>query len=250
MKLRYLLLALLTSPVTASITIEGVVSDKHGKPVKECDVFFNKNAWIDEDSVHVMCDPNGFYSAVIEPGHYNSVYVCDEKLYGKSKLEFWGWNLHFTESQTLNAQFDKMEVFSLATWASNGGSNSLFASFRPMSLDRAKQPIFRDITHNEEKITLFDILPTIDVNSIHGFVDGKPIRLLNYSWTYEKVERCGSKQDVGESGCYMPMIVAQFSKPVLSKGMHTLKINVIDSENGDFGQGITHFMTNDEGLGF
>lgn len=38
---------------------------------------------------------------------------CDEELYGKTKLEFWAWNLKLERSQTLNAQFDTMEVYSL-----------------------------------------------------------------------------------------------------------------------------------------
>jgi len=236
----------------ASITITGKVTDKNGQPVSKCDVFFNANAWIDDDSIHVQCDASGNYSAVIEPGLYNSVYVCDEELYGKSKLEFWGWNLTFNESQVLNAQFDTMEVYSLATWASNGGSNSMFASFRPMSLAKAKTPQHKQIQHNGKAIVLFDISPDIDAKSIQGFVDDSPLRLIDYSWTYEKVASCGNVSDKLDTsnGCYMPMIIAQFEKPVLTRGKHTIKIDLRDATTGDFGQGITHFTANAKGLGF
>ena len=181
--------------------------------------FFNEKAWIDDDSVHVTCNSKGEYSATIEPGKYNSLYVCDEDLYGKTKLEFWGWNLSLTKSQQLDAQFDTMEVYSLATWASNGGSNSIFASFRPMSLPKALQDNqYRKVMHNGDEINVFDISPAIDKNSIQGFVDETPLNLVSYSWTYEKVAGCNGlpKGFNASQGCYMPMIIAQFNKPELT----------------------------------
>lgn len=48
----------------------------------------------------------------------------------------------------------------------------------------------------------------------------------------------------------MPMIIAQFKKPKMAAGLHTLKIDITDSDTGDFGQGITHFTSNNKGLGF
>ena len=243
---------LLSFQAKALITIQGQVTDKQGKPISKCDVFFNANAWIDDNSVHVTCDKNGNYKAQIEPGKYNSVYVCDEDKYGKTALEFWGWNLTLDKSQTLDAQFDTMEVYSLATWASNGGSNSLFASFRPMSLTAAKTPTYRNKMVDGENLLLFDITPTLTEDSIKGYVDEHPLTLVNKNWVYEKVASCGDVPSHLDSskGCYMPMLVVQFKKPKLSEGQHTLKIDITDSNTGDFGQGITHFVANEKGLGF
>ncbi len=253
MKIIYVMLwSVLSFNALAAITITGTVTDKQGKPVSKCDVFFNKQEWINDDSTHVTCDENGNYSATIEAGEYNSMYVCDEDLYGKSKLEFWGWNLTLTESQRIDAQFDTMEVYSLATWASNGGSNSLFASFRPMSLAKAKKPQYKQVQQNGKTIAIFDISPAIADNSIVGFIDDKPLELLGYSWAYEKVSSCnGAPKNINtDNGCFMPMIIAQIKKPELSAGQHTLKIDLTDGETGDFGQGITHFTSNSKGLGF
>jgi hypothetical protein len=253
MKLILSLLLLCASALThAAITISGQVTDKQGKPVTKCDVFFNKQAWIDDSSIHVTCNENGYYVAEIEAGHYNSLYICDEDLYGKTKLEFWGWNLTLDKSQTINAQFDTMEVYSLTTWASNGGSNSLFASFRPMSLAKAKKANYKEVTHNGEPIMLFDISPVIDSNSISGFIDDLPLTLMSYSWSYEKVASCGDlpKDMNAPNGCYMPMIIAQFEKPKMAAGKHMLRIDLVDAKNGDFGQGITQFSSNSKGLGF
>lgn len=248
----FVLLSFFVSFANATITITGQVTDKNGLPVKKCDVFFNANAWIDDNSIHVTCDKSGNYSAEIAPGLYNSVYVCDEELYGKTKLEYWGWNLTLDKSQRIDAQFDTMEVYSLATWASNGGSNSIFASFRPMSLTKAKNASYKEIQHNGKNVVLFDISPVINKSSIKGFVDEQPIQLLEFSWAYEKVANCGDLPANlnKDNGCYMPMIIAQFKKPKMDAGQHTLKINLVDAVNGDFGQGITHFTSNVKGLGF
>lgn len=250
MKYLVLITVLLCSFLThASITIQGVVTDVNGLPVSKCDVFFNKEKWISDDSIHVKCDESGRYSAKIEAGLYNSIYVCDEEEYGKTALEFWGWNLNLTESQTIDAAFDTIEVFSLSTWTSNGGSNSIFASFRPM---RLKEVVYRNQEINGITVAVLDITPTITTNSIKGFIDDKVIELLNYNWTYEKVKVCnGFPKDIDISnGCYMPMIIAQFTKPKLAIGQHTLKVKVIDSATKNMGEGITHFVANKSGYGF
>lgn len=248
----FLAAVLLAFSAQGKITVSGVVTDKEGQPVTKCDVFFNQKAWIDDDSVHVTCNAKGEYSAQIEPGLYNSVYVCDEDLYGKSKLEFWGWNLNIQHSQTLDAQFDTMEVYSLATWASNGGSNSIFASFRPMNLWKAKSPVYKMVSHNDKQVAVMDIAPALNADVIKGYIDDNPLELIDYSWALEKVQSCGNTPEGIDTanGCYMPMVIAQFKKPKLTAAQHTMKVDIWDSKTGDFGQGITHFISNEKGLGF
>lgn len=248
----FALVLLMAFSAESKITVSGQVTDKNGNPVNKCDVFFNAQAWIDDDSVHVQCDEQGRYKADIEPGLYNSVYICDEDLYGKSKLEFWGWNLRLNQSQTLNAQFDTMEVYSLSAWASNGGSNSIFASFRPMSLAKAKSPSYKTVEMNDKSLAMIDIAPKLSMEVIKGYIDEQPLELVGYNWSYEKVANCGqtTKGVKASNGCVMPMVIAQFKKPKMAAGLHTLKIDITDSETGDFGQGITHFTSNNKGLGF
>jgi hypothetical protein len=238
-----------SSLVNASITIEGTVSDKHGNPVSKCDVFINSQRWTADHSYHAKCDSEGRYEIEIEESHYNSIYICDEDKYGKTALEFWGWNLDLYESQTIDATFDTLEVYSLATWASNGGSNSLFASFRPMSLN---QPEFRNYLADGRNIAVLDVAPNIGSDSIQGFVDGSQLELLNVNWTLERIDSCGNFPDEIDTanGCYMPMIIAQFRKPVLNEGLHTLKIRLVDSQTEGVGEGITHFNSNRMGFGF
>jgi len=250
MKFLVLISLLLSSFIShASITIQGTVTDANGLPVSKCDVFFNDEKWITDESVHVQCDDKGRYSAKIEKGLYNSIYICDEEKYGKTALEFWGWNLNLTESQTIDAAFDTIEVYSLSTWASNGGSNSIFTSFRPMSLNKAK---YKNQKVNSKVVAILDISPPIVSSSINGFINNQPLNLLNYNWAYEKLNSCkGFPKNIDTSnGCYMPMIIAQFTKPKLNIGQHTLKVKLVDSITGNIGEGITHFVSNKSGYGF
>ena len=250
--MKYLIVAVVvffSSFVNASITIEGTVTDRDGNPVSKCDVFINSQKWTADHDYHVQCDSQGHYEVEVEEGHYNSIYICDEDKYGKTALEFWGWNLDLYESQTINATFDTLEVYSLTTWASNGGSNSVFASFRPMSL---KQPEFRNEIVDEKAIAILDITPNIDSSSILGFIDGTELELLQINWAFERVDSCNNFPDNIDTsgGCYMPMIVAQFRKPELGEGQHVLKVRLVDYQTKGVGEGITHFHSNRMGFGF
>lgn len=255
-----LTIALFSQFSSAKITISGIVMDGKGKPVSKCDVFFNKQKWITDESVHVTCNQKGEYSAEIEPGLYNSMYVCDEDLYAKSKLEFWGWNLNLDKSEKIDVAFDTIEVYSLATWASNGGSNSIFASFRPMHLVNPTPQKRMQLTDKNfyvkevegKPLAIMDIAPKMTMESIKGSIDGKELDLLQYFWSYEKLDGCGSfpKNIDTKNGCYMPMIIAQFKKPKLKAGQHTLKVRVIDELTREIGEGITHFTSNESGYGF
>lgn len=241
---------LLTSlPSYAAITIEGTVTDGQGHPVSKCDVYFNKEKWIDSESIHATCDNKGHYEAQIEPGLYNSLYICDEEKYGKTALEFWGWNLNLIKSQVINAAFDTIEVYSLSTWASNGGSRSIFASFRPMQL---KDPAYYNMDVNSKTLAILDITPEITNGSIKGSIDNTALELLSFNWAYEELDSCsGFPEELNvKGGCYMPMIIAQFRKPKLDSGQHTLKIQLTDDISKETGEGITHFRTNKSGYGF
>ncbi|WP_298441821.1 carboxypeptidase-like regulatory domain-containing protein [uncultured Ferrimonas sp.] len=249
------LLALL--PLTAladdTVTISGKVTDRHGQPISQCDVIFNPSAFIGDDSLYFKCDENGRYRAEVPAGHYNSLYSLDLPQYAKTQLEFWGWNLTLTEDEVIDIAFDTIEVYSLNVWASNGGSNSVFAAFRPMHLAKALAPQYRRTTMQGNDIAVFDITPELDASQILAHIDGKPLQLLNYHWSYEQIGDCGQQAPAGINAnepCHMPMIIAQFKKPTLSPGKHQFRLRISDKRSGDIGEGLTHFVSNQVGLGF
>lgn len=241
--------AVLAQPM---VTISGQVTDRQGQPVSHCDVIFNPSSWIGDDSLYFKCDAEGRYLAEIPAGHYNSMYSLDLPEYGKTQLEFWGWNLQFVQDEVIDIAFDTIEVYSLSVWASNGGSQSIFAAFRPMHLASALEPkIFNQTIAGKEK-AIFDITPELDAQSIEGSIDGQPIELLSHHWVYERLNSCNNvpKTLNTENGCFMPMIVAQFVRPKLEEGKHLLRVRLTDRATGEIGEGITHFVSNQKGLGF
>ncbi|SDJ46885.1 hypothetical protein SAMN04488540_108133 [Ferrimonas sediminum] len=168
-------------------------------------------------------------------------------------MEFWGWNLQLTENQTINIAFDTIEVYSLSVWASNGGSRSLFAAFRPMHLAAAQLPrlYYKNVDGISKAIT--DITPTLTNSDIQASIDGEPISLIDFHWSYEQTGQCSAGKESpfpAEELCSMPMVIAQFRKPILAPGKHLLRVRIQDHLSGVIGEGITHFSSNSIGLGF
>lgn len=237
-----------SAQATDTVVVTGKVTDRDGKPITKCDIFFNKEKWITDSSINAKCDASGSYRIEIPKGHYNSIYICDEDKYGKTALEFWGWNLDFHKNRTLDAAFDKLEVFSLAAWNSNGGANSIFASFRPMSVEKTKSPKIHILEKLGPEATVFDITPNIDMNSVTAKVDGIPVKVKSLQWIYEQSDSCTG---IAQSGfCYMPVAIIQLARPTLEEGTHLLRIRIMDKDTGAMGEGVTEFTSNKAGFGF
>lgn len=230
------------------ITISGKVTDRNGEAIPKCEIFFNQETWITDNSFTASCDGEGNYSIDIPKGHYNSIYICDEDKYAKTALEFWGWNINFNEDQVFDASFDKLEVYSLAAWNSNGGANTIFASFRPMSVEKLTAPGIYPEPNLGDDATVLDIRPVMDINSITATLDGATLEVKSLQWIYEKSNSCNG---VAESGsCYMPVAIIQLERPTMNEGRHILRVVVRDSETGAMGEGATEFTSNSAGYGF
>ncbi|GAA4889318.1 carboxypeptidase-like regulatory domain-containing protein [Ferrimonas pelagia] len=249
------LLCAIAAPLFAhdTITVSGRVTDRAGQPVPRCDVIFNPSAFIGDDSLYFKCDQQGRYRAEIPVGHYNSLYAIDLPEYGKTQLEFWGWNLQLDKDEVIDLAFDTIEVYSLAVWASNGGARSVFAAFRPMHLASALAPnVYRKQIEGQD-LAIFDITPQLSAEGIQASIDGQPVRLQSFFWSYEETGACGEHATAGidpDEPCHMPMIIAQFERPKLDAGKHQLRIRLTDSTTGEIGEGLTHFVSNAVGLGF
>ncbi|MBY6188660.1 carboxypeptidase-like regulatory domain-containing protein [Marinobacter hydrocarbonoclasticus] len=248
------LLSVLALPVSAeNVVITGKVTDRNGAPVPRCDVIFNPSTFIADDSLYFKCDEQGNYRAEVPAGHYNSLYSLDLPEYAKTQLEFWGWNLQLNQDEVIDIAFDTIEVYSLSVWASNGGSNSVFASFRPMHLAPALNPKVYRKAVDGQYLAIIDIRPQLNADVIQASIDGQPLALKSYFWSYEQVGPCGdfSTKDIGpEELCYMPMMIAQFAKPKLDAGKHQFRLRIQDVASGEIGEGLTHFVSNKAGLGF
>ena len=128
-----------------NVIVTGKVTDRNGDPITKCEVFFNRETWITDESIRAECDASGTYLIAVPKGHYNSVYICDEDKYGKTALEFWGWNLDIEEERVLDVTFDKLEVYSLAVWNSNGGRSG--SCYMRVAIIQLERPVLMEGTH-------------------------------------------------------------------------------------------------------
>ena len=168
MKIKQPLLLLLTLITFTSIaaqdtvTLYGKVTDFNNKPVDSASVWLknrldnvtvaNKRTLFD-NAYETLTDNDGNFSFEVEKGTYYCLYAIKESDYGKTKLEYWAWNLPIYKDMEINPQYDRMEVYGInASEPQTGPFNTYQIYFRPMSLTKAlKLP--------KGKLEIIDIAP-------------------------------------------------------------------------------------------
>lgn len=115
---------------------------------------------------------NGEYSITVPNGTYNAFYI-DDKSYGKTTLECWGWHMIVDKNEQLDFKIGNGEVYSLHAWPSNGGYSTLFIYFRPMILPSLKNKNYK--INLDDEFSILDISPdlrtadlSISINGIHS----------------------------------------------------------------------------------
>jgi len=145
-----LLLSLLTFGNIAAqetVTLYGKVTDFNNQPVDSASVWLknkingisveNKTTLFD-NAYETLTDSNGNFSIKVEKGTYYCLYAIKESDYGKTKLEYWAWNLPIYNDLEINPQYDRMEVYGInASEPQTGPYETYQIYFRPMSLTKA-----------------------------------------------------------------------------------------------------------------
>ena len=129
------------------VRIYGQVTDVNNKPVDRASVWLKQNidslsikdkGKIFQNSYETLTDGNGRFSMEIEPGTYYCLYAITESDYGKTKLEYWAWNLPIYKDLEINPKYDRMEIYGVNGFEPQRGPfNTYMIYFRPMSLTKA-----------------------------------------------------------------------------------------------------------------
>jgi hypothetical protein len=129
------------------VRIYGQVTDVNNQPVDSASVWLKQNidslsikekGKIFENSYETFTDCNGFFSMSVKPGTYYCLYAITEKYYGKTKLEYWAWNLPIYKDLEINPKYDRMEIYGINGFEPQRGPfNTYMIYFRPMSLTKA-----------------------------------------------------------------------------------------------------------------
>ena len=153
--------------------IEGYVTDKAKTPIANALIEIKAEDFVTLFSTESKND--GYYVLDIPTGKYP--FLTAVKDYGVNYLEYWCQNISLQADMSLNATFDKLEVYGLHVFPVKGAGNSLMVYFRPMSLPKFQQGM-QDIAPDEIviKATIDNQeMRVINTNMVKEFAGGREL---------------------------------------------------------------------------
>lgn len=246
MKQKYLTLILTVLIFSAQfaqekVTLYGKVTDFNNQPVDSASVWLknsidtistkNKPKLFD-NAYEVFTDSNGDFSIEVEKGTYYCLYAIKESDYGKTKLEYWAWNLPIYDDLEINPQYDRMEIYGINAFESQTGPFDTYTIyFRPMSLTKAlKLP-------KNTKLDTINIAPkSISAEELSVQLNGNTAKVVSINKVNEYAR-----------GTYMFGYLIQILKPKsnkqktkiseLVKGYDKISITLHSKETNEIGKG-------------
>lgn len=223
-----------------TVTLYGVVTDVNNEPVDSASVWLKNRLdniatedkrQLFENAYETLTDKEGRFSIEVEKGTYYCLYAIKESDYGKTKLEYWAWNLPIYEDLELNPQYDRLEIYGInASEPQTGPFETYQIYFRPMSLTKAlKLP--------KGKLEVIDIAPkTISKEELEVKLNGVLAEVV----AINKVEEYARGTTM-----YGYLIQIKKPKPNLTltkstemvKGYDKISIILKSTETNEFGKG-------------
>ena len=130
-----------------TVKLYGKVTDFNNQPVDSASVWLktkingisiNDKRKLFDNAYETLTDKNGNFSIEVEKGTYYCLYAIKESDYGKTKLEYWAWNLPIYSDLEINPQYDRLEVYGINAFEPQTGPFETYqVFFRPMSLTKA-----------------------------------------------------------------------------------------------------------------
>gem|GEM_PF-2916666 len=202
----------------------GRVTDFEGRPVQAY-VMINSNKFRGVGGVKT--DAEGCFEIMLPERKYQQIFICDGN-YGRSKLEFYGWNLYLDKDVELNARFDKIEIYRMAVGVTP--ERTVIIDFVPMDIFHTVQRISQDL---KKKVSIdyssSKYYPPLSISDIEVFIDDSKAEL----WTLHK--RKHLLADYGLKNKTRPAYTLEAKIPSqIRAGKHTLRVLIhkeID-ENG------------------
>lgn len=211
----------LTAAQAGQHVVSGTVRDFDGKPVAGADVELKSPTF---DALYATkTDANGRYRMTVEDGRYIALEAIRSSDYGKSRLEYWAWNVPVHADMTIDPRYHRLEIYGVNVFAVQRSHPSLFAYFRPMSLTRAQG---KDTKKDP------DIAPLPDDLELSIDVGGTPA-------TIDTVERV---QEYVGKGPVMFGYLVHFTPAAPITKTALIRITGHDKANGDRGEGV-YFYT-------
>lgn len=204
--------------------IRGTVRDYEGHPIAGAEVEIKSPTF--KALYTTKTDAEGRYSMTVDEGRYLALESIKPSEYGKSRLEFWAWNVPVVSDLTIDIRYHRLEIYGVNVFKVQGGRPGLFAYFRPMSLTRVP-------TNDPSKALEVAPLPAdldvaIEVNGVAAKID-----------TVERVQEYIGK------GSVMFAYLVHFTPVSPSVGADVIRIIGHDKANGDRGEAMFFYAPPD-----
>jgi hypothetical protein len=210
---------------TEKVTIQGTVTDYEGKPIDSANVLILDESFR-QPLYQTVSDANGKYNLEVEKGNYYGMAVVNMNHYGKSRLEYWAWNVPAQHDLEINPRYDKMEVYALNAFRPQGAHPSYIIYFRPMSLTKALEK--RKSGDQDAKIA-----PELDKSEVEVEINDEKVEI----YSLQKVKEYAETKD-GDAD-FMYAYLVQTSLPGKFSDKHQkFRVVLKDKETGDKGEAI------------
>lgn len=134
------------------VTIHGQVTDFKSNPIDSVTVSLMDKSF--EQLYTAVTGADGRYSLKVPKGRYYSLIAINFNHYGKTKLEYWAWNIPAFSDLELNPQYDRMEVYGVSVFEPKVGPfDTYMIYFRPMSLTKSLKHFDQSSKEQYEKAT-------------------------------------------------------------------------------------------------
>ena len=167
-----------------TITISGQVTDFEGNPIDSSIVRLIHADF--SDAYKTYTDKNGHYTLEVKKGRYAALYALRPKEYPRRnavpkedmRLEFWAWNVIADRDLTIDAHYQKLELYGTTVFDEYGGVPHMYVYFRPMSVTRLVG--YRDevIVNKEVAERESDLSVSPEHIGVEVFADGQPLKVL------------------------------------------------------------------------
>lgn len=153
----------------------GKVTDFNSKPIDSVEIILKDKNF--NDLYKTISDKNGNFSLQVAKGLYYCLYAIKSEDYGKTKLEYWAWNVPVFNNIEINPQYDRMEIYELNAFEPQvSPQNTYIIYFRPMSLTKSLR-LTNEKNKKEFEERAIKHHDTIDIAPSHITKDELTIRI-------------------------------------------------------------------------
>jgi len=163
------------------VRIHGRVTDFNDIPQEGVVVHLKNENFDNLYSTHSGKD--GSYELMVEPAVYFCMYSVQEAEYGKTRLEYWAWNIPALSDLEINPQYERLEVYALNAFKPQVTPHETFMVYvRPMSLSRQVSKYGLGVKPNIKPGDVVDIAPAnLEAKDLDLRVNGKRTRIMSVS---------------------------------------------------------------------